>query len=208
MLHDGHRIQAIKVRGVTDHQPLPLYPPIWPNVARPVRYVSCQNSHIDRASRRPLGGWVTHSRRDGQGFLCQSYPISLRRSACAFASKSWQLAGGCAHPSHVIARPKRKTPRAWGRAGRVVPRINAEVPEVEPSGNIALNFSGGSLLSPLRAGAAHASSYLALAIAVAGWNILGQISLVGHLRSPAAAQGAGVLTALAGDAAQCPAGQR
>ena len=29
MLHDGHRIQAIKVRGVTDHRPLPLYPPIW-----------------------------------------------------------------------------------------------------------------------------------------------------------------------------------
>jgi hypothetical protein len=29
------------------------------------------------------------------------------------------------------------------------------------------------LLSPLGAGAAHASSYLALAIAVASWNVLG-----------------------------------
>src|SRR5690349_9726020 len=62
------------------------------------------------------------------------------------------------------------------------------------------------LLSPLGAGAAGARSYLALAIAVAGWNVLGQISF--DLGSPAAAQGSGMLAALPGNAAQCTAGQR
>jgi hypothetical protein len=64
------------------------------------------------------------------------------------------------------------------------------------------------LLSALGARAAHARSYLALAIAVAAWNVLGQISLVDHLGSPGAAQGPGMLAALAGDSAQCSAGQR
>src|SRR5689334_22937310 len=63
------------------------------------------------------------------------------------------------------------------------------------------------LSSPLGAGAAGARSYLALAIAVAGWNVLGQISLV-DLGSPATAQGSGMLAALPSDATQCTAGQR
>jgi hypothetical protein len=63
------------------------------------------------------------------------------------------------------------------------------------------------LLLTLGASAAHASSYLALAIAVAGWNVLGQVSLV-DLGSPATARGAGMLAALPGDAAQGTARQR
>ena len=62
-------------------------------------------------------------------------------------------------------------------------------------------------LLPLSAGATHASSYLALAIAVAGWNVLGQISLVAS-GFPTAARGPGMLAALPGDAAQCTADQR